>query len=155
MGGYGSGGHNKKNNELYSYDKIWAKTSIINHENKYYLRHGLDSKDITRQKCNFGGYRYYLICPKCNNKYTYLLKSNKYNDYKYLCRKCEGVTYTGQTVDTATRIKFKIDRLKKKLRRKPKYMHKTTYEKKLKEIDRLRDKHHYYWIKGAMKILGM
>lgn len=47
---------------------------------------------VTRTVCNYGGWRYWLICPTCKRRYGILYKRGVYQ--YYACRKCHDLTYT-------------------------------------------------------------
>ena len=48
--------------------------------------------NITRTACNYGGWRYWFVCPRCKRRCA-ILYSYGYPGY-FLCRKCHYLTYT-------------------------------------------------------------
>ena len=71
---------------------------------------------LTRTACNYGGWRYWLICPDCLRRCGKVYKVTIYGRYK--CRKCHDLTYTSaQEAHQYDRSKtigplvWKIDRL--------------------------------------------
>ncbi len=50
---------------------------------------------ITYTKCNFGGQRFWFVCPMCNGRIGVLYK-NPISE-AILCRKCHGLSYMKST----------------------------------------------------------
>lgn len=50
---------------------------------------------ITYTRCNFGGLRFWFVCPQCNNRVGVLYK-NPISE-AILCRKCHGLSYMKST----------------------------------------------------------
>ncbi len=46
---------------------------------------------VTCTRCNFGGLRFWFVCPQCNNRVGVLYK-NPISE-AILCRKCHGLSY--------------------------------------------------------------
>lgn len=47
---------------------------------------------LTRTPCNYGGWRYWLLCPTCGRRCGKLYKP--YYGWRYACRGCHDLTYT-------------------------------------------------------------
>ena len=84
---------------------------------------------------NYGGLRYWFLCPRCNRRIRYL-----YCDRLFLCRSCHGLTYrTTQATktDLHNTLTNQMDRIRRQLRAtggpldpcpdKPRYMHADIY----------------------------
>jgi len=85
-----------------------------------------------RQKCHYGGYRYFFNCPLCKQRMRKLYFSNG----AFLCRKCLNLSYKSQRLRPSKRYEYMMNKLeeevtKKKgclaLNKRPKHMHQTTY----------------------------
>ena len=89
---------------------------------------------VEKQPCQFGGYRYFLRCPgkTCNGRMRKLYCCGGV----FLCRKCLNLGYYSQRVVPSTRFWLMQNKLEEKLKKaggnlwkKPKGMHKRTFEK--------------------------
>ena len=93
--------------------------------------------------CNYGGFRMWFICPQCGKRVEILFGSNKY----FLCRNCQGLTYTSCNTHPTKRLFNKANKLKEKIGvepgimdlipDKPKGMHRSTFDNIVDEIQRL------------------
>jgi hypothetical protein len=107
----------------------------------------LDYKiNLTTTECNFGGIRYWFICPDCNKRVCVL-----YADIMFKCRACLGIVHRSRNesaLDQATmRLKKEKDNLWPELDLslfdsvrslyRPKWMRNRTYIKKKIELLRL------------------
>lgn len=85
--------------------------------------------------CNFGGYRYWFLCPNCNRRVALLYGAGKY----FLCRKCHKLAYGSQQETKAYRMLRKARNIRRRLganeslrypvNTKPKNMHWKTFDK--------------------------
>ncbi|QEA32127.1 hypothetical protein [Secundilactobacillus malefermentans] len=48
--------------------------------------------EITKTACNYGGWRYWFVCPSCQKRFTALYCKNE----RWMCRKCHGLLYRDQ-----------------------------------------------------------
>jgi len=124
------------------------------HENKIVLsfRHRSQGKDwesveqvvsLGKTPCNYGGYRKWFLCPRCNQRVAILYGTGKY----FFCRGCYDLTYESCNEPDFQRVLNKAYKLKKKLggeagldsmiADRPKGMHRKTYNKIRTEIIRL------------------
>ena len=98
--------------------------------------------DFDKTNCNFGGWRYWFFCPKCQRRVAKIYLDNK----KFICRKCHELVYVSQRRDQLDRIAIKLWKIRKKIGggsnifepiyKKPKGMHWLTFKKiKDKEIE--------------------
>jgi hypothetical protein len=93
---------------------------------------------VTASSCNFGGFRWWWLCPGCGRRCAIL-----YHEYeRFECRTCCGLTYTSSQSTEWVRRTRKTERVRKRLGivhgerlRKPKGMHWTTFERLLDEYD--------------------
>lgn len=75
----------------------------------------------------FGGYRTYFTCPRCSSR----RREVYFLDGLFLCRACHALPYQSQSegrIDRARRAEQKIELKLGPLRRKPKGMHRTTFQ---------------------------
>ena len=94
---------------------------------------------LDRTPCNYGGFRWWFLCPHCSRRVAVLYGAGKY----FLCRHCHGLTYSSQQESLPDRLLRKDRKIRKRLGGgnnllepfpfKPKNMHWKTYY-------RLRDK---------------
>lgn len=103
---------------------------------------------VSATACNYGGHRYWLVCPQCGKRYGVLYRKESC----WACRKCQGLAYGSQIRESPyhdyTKYFYKAVRIARKLdatfnpylidfvrgyRRmfpdKPKGMHWRTYER--------------------------
>jgi hypothetical protein len=85
----------------------FLKLKIKQYKNNLKL---LDNNNIkyTRLKCNYGGYRYFLICPLCHKNYTWLGEYKHKDKVYYFCRKCLNLNYESSQ---NSKLKNKEDKL--------------------------------------------
>lgn len=92
--------------------------------------------------CNYGGRRYWFLCPRCYRRVAVLYGAGKY----FYCRHCYGLTYASQQERLGDRMMRKARNIRKRLDSnntvfdlfplKPKGMHWKTYERLKLEADR-------------------
>lgn len=95
--------------------------------------------ETTSQRCNYGGLRYFFICPNCGKSVIRLY----YHDDRLVCRKCTGGRYWTENRAKGERIERKIEAIRAKLGTqgtKPKGMHSKTYERLTHELESLNQK---------------
>ena len=100
------------------------------------------SIQISKTPCNYGGYRYWFICPDCHKRVGVL-----YRQSNYKCRHCLGVNYQSQLQQPDTRLFARLNALRARLGwyggivhghgPKPKGMHTATYNRLLGEYVKL------------------
>lgn len=83
--------------------------------------------------CNYGGHRWWFLCPRCDRRVAVLYGAGKY----FLCRHCHGLTYSSQQESLPGRLMRKSRNIRKQLGGgnslidpfpfKPKNMHWETY----------------------------
>ena len=86
-----------------------------------------------RTPCNYGGHRWWFLCPHCSRRVAVLYGAGKY----FLCRHCHGLTYSSQQESLPDRLMRKSRKIRKQLGGgnslldpfpfKPKNMHWETY----------------------------
>jgi hypothetical protein len=95
-----------------------------------------DMVRITTTPCSFGGSRLWFVCPGCGRRAARLCCSTAY----FRCRKCCGVPYTSQMQSDFDRAIARREKLFGKLEgapyRKPKGMHRRTFEAIWAQIER-------------------
>ena len=97
---------------------------------------------LTRTSCNYGGYRYWWLCPNCSKRVSVL-----YCAGTYVCRHCIGACYGSQLQQPIDRLFSRVETVRARLGwvagiahgygTKPKGMHFTTYWQLLNEHDKL------------------
>lgn len=110
---------------------------------------------LSKTPCNYGGYRYWWLCPSCSKRVTVLFCAGV-----YVCRHCLNAPYGSQLQQPIDRLFSRAEAIRKRLRweagiahgnqGRPKHMHFTTYYKLVTEHNKLVQK-----ICGAtMKVLN-
>lgn len=95
------------------------------------------SVEVVSTQCNFGGKRWWFLCPQCARRCAIL--------YPRLCRICSGGRYRVELQSPHDRLITKAIRLRRRLGQteggtlaplpqKPKHMHWDTYAKRIAEI---------------------
>ena len=90
---------------------------------------------LEKVACNFGGSRFWLKCPQCESRSLRLFFNKK--NFKYACRSCVGIAYSSQSEGRVDRVWRKQLKQEKKLGEnwaKPKGMHHNTYSKIMHKI---------------------
>lgn len=116
------------------------KITFRKHKNHAYII------PIDKQACNYGGLRYYFICPLCDSRMRLLYLASKST---FLCRKCLNLGYKSQRLRPTLRYDYMTDKVTKSfdscINIKPKNMHTITY-------NRLKNLQHYYEQKSYQAI---
>ncbi len=106
---------------------------------------------------NFGGHRFWFICPVTFKKASVLYSSSRYQ--KFVSRHAIGLLYESQSENYGNRLITKKEKIEKKLGgencyKKPKGMHQRTYDKSLNQFFSLEEKINNYMIEilSAIKI---
>jgi hypothetical protein len=96
---------------------------------------------LDQTPCNYGGFRTWFLCPRCERRVGVLYGAGKY----FLCRHCYDLTYVTQQEDEATRLIRKARRIRKRLGAsddlmepvllKPKNMHWATFHRLREEVE--------------------
>lgn len=100
------------------------------------------SVQLSKTSCNYGGHRYWWLCPKCHKR-----TSTLYCAGLYVCRHCIGANYGSQLQQPIDRLFSRADAIRQRLgwqsgvaygnQGRPKGMHFTTYYRLVNEHDRL------------------
>lgn len=103
------------------------------------------SIQLTKTSCNYGGHRYWWLCPKC-----YQRTSTLYCAGLYVCRHCIGANYGSQLQQPIDRLFSRLHNIRQRLGwqagiahgtgERPKGMHHITYERLLVEYEQLTNK---------------
>lgn len=97
-----------------------------------------DGVVICSISCNYGGIRYFYVCPCCRKRYRHLYISRGKKHPHLICRKCRYLSYKCQSESGYDRIILKLCKLLKKYglkkqylykKNRPKGMHQTTFRK--------------------------
>lgn len=92
---------------------------------------------LTTTTPNFGGVRWWFLCPNCNRRVAFL-----YGGKYFLCRHCHNLAYSTQHEVFAHRMLSKSRKIREQIEdkngriNKPKGMHWKTFYKKLDEAER-------------------
>lgn len=140
-----------KNKELVELSRAKTVYEIPEHglkvtllEDCYHVEHEGGSYDIPieKQPCNFGGFRYFFHCPKCDKRMRILYLDNG----MFLCRKCLNFCYFTQVLRPperclvmAGKIKEKLESMAGSLDKKPPWIKKKTFEALKKKYSEYRD----------------
>lgn len=100
------------------------------------------SVQLTKTSCNYGGHRYWWLCPKCSQRVSVL-----YCAGVYVCRHCIDANYHSQLQQPIDRLFSRAGAIRARLGwvagiahgygTKPKGMHHSTYYRLLNEYDLL------------------
>lgn len=87
---------------------------------------------VEKQRCNFGGYRYYFRCPLCECR----MRKLYCNQGVFLCRNCLNLGYETQRLRKSKRHLYMKEKVEAQLQhkggdlyKKPKWMRQEAYEK--------------------------
>ncbi len=90
---------------------------------------------FNRTPCNYGGYRTWFLCPRCQRRVAVLYGAGKY----FFCRHCYGLAYSSQQQAPPFRLSSKAQKIRKLLGAsqdtgepiliKPKGMHWKTFDR--------------------------
>ena len=90
---------------------------------------------LDKTSCNFGGYREWLLCPRCRKRVAILYGAGKY----FFCRHCYGLCYESQQENETYRLIRKAQKIRERLGAsenlflpilfKPKGMHQKTFDR--------------------------
>ncbi len=90
--------------------------NIVNNKNYIELIYTHNKTEDIRYKVfietttpNYGGIRYWFICPKCHKRVTFL-----YGGKYFLCRTCQNLCYETQQLNTTDRMMEKSDKYRNK-----------------------------------------
>lgn len=96
--------------------------------------------------CNFGGYRYWFLCPGCGRRVAILYAAGKY----FLCRHCYRLTYASSQESGLDRLMRKSRKIRRRLGAsealstpivcKPRDMHQRTFNELRIEVMRIENK---------------
>lgn len=99
-----------------------------------------DSILLGKTPCNYGGHRYWFICPSCGKRQAVLYSPAGL----FRCRKCHGLPYSSQMESNSDRASRKANKLRKRLGgeegalnpipSRPKGMHNKTYDRIVSQI---------------------
>lgn len=98
---------------------------------------------VASTSCNYGGARYWLICPHCKRNVRLIYRQRG----EFGCRRCFNLAYQSQNEILADRLLRKRNRIWTRLKGgpssdgeiRPKWMHGATHENLLDEVSRLED----------------
>lgn len=103
------------------------------------------SIQLTKTSCNYGGHRYWWLCPKC-----YQRTSTLYCAGLYVCRHCIGANYGSQLQQPIDRLFSRLHTIRQRLGwqagiahgigERPKGMHQCTFNRILLEYQKLERK---------------
>lgn len=118
-----------------SLDKIPLAYSYRGKEYRYEVA-------ISRTACNYGGVRYWWLCPKCGKRVGVL-----YCAGVYVCRHCIGALYRTQLMQPIDKLFRRVEKIRHKLGwqagiahghgNRPKGMHRQTYDRLVWEHDKI------------------
>jgi hypothetical protein len=119
--------------------KVGPSSILLEHDEKIPLE--VPEIEISAFPCNYGGSRYYGICPACNRcvRSLYVLDATI-----PVCRVCLRMVYLSQNTTFRYRLYVKLKSAKNKLNNdewtKPKWMRKKTFERLQKNVFELDEK---------------
>jgi hypothetical protein len=97
---------------------------------------------LTKTSCNYGGHRYWWLCPKCSKRVAVL-----YCAGTYVCRHCIGCNYGSQLQQPIDRLFSRADAIRQRLgwqsgiaygnQGRPKGMHSKTFDRLVNEHGRI------------------
>ena len=84
--------------------------------------------NVTHTRCNYGGTRPWFVCPVRGERVAVLFSRAG----RFACRRCQRIAYasqTGDAIDRSWRKQYKAEAKLGQNWRRPKGMHRTTYER--------------------------
>ena len=153
---------------LLSWSRRGEQTGYINYKmglNRVFLNyccraHGNEWEEIEQiisldqTPCNYGGFRTWFLCPRCERRVAVLYGAGKY----FLCRHCYDLTYASQQESRADRLMRKArkirerlgvgDALSERILFKPKNMHQKTFDRLREEAEQAE---HLGWIVAGQR----
>jgi len=85
--------------------------------------------EVFSMSCNYGGFRYFGVCPCCKKKVSALYLNTAY----FACRTCLNLCYRSQNRTLSDRLYEKENKIEKKLNNdlftRPKWMREKTFER--------------------------
>lgn len=109
--------------------------------------------------CNYGGIRYFYVCPFCRNRYKYLYITQGKKHPRLICRKCHRLCYRTQSENEFSRLVLKTAKLFHTYRlrnehieqyHRPKGIHKKTFENMQTKIRKAVNKINGYLIQREL-----
>ncbi len=100
---------------------------------------------------NYGGKRYWFICPKCNRKVAFL-----YLRKTFLCRHCNKLTYKTQQVGYSNRMSIKSQKYKNRVMKndnKKRWVHWKTFYNTMDKADYYEDLSYINFYKKICKMI--
>ena len=102
----------------------------------YQVVQQMTSITLEQQRCNFGGYRTWFLCPNCDRRTSFLYSVAGL----FRCRICHNLTYVSQQSNRIDRLINKVNGIYEKLGdanadvlglppKRPRYMHRSTFRK--------------------------
>jgi len=98
-----------------------------------------ETVQLDKTPCHYGGYRQWFLCPHCRRRVVVLYGAG----IRFLCRKCNILTYASQNEDALSRMMRKSGKVRSQLEgldsdgfiSKPKGMHWKTFNRLVAEND--------------------
>ena len=100
------------------------------------------SIQLSKTSCNYGGHRYWWLCPKCSKRTSVLYFAGTYD-----CRHCIGCNYGSQLQQPIDRLFSRLHTIRQRLGwqagiahgigERPKGMHHSTYKRLIKDYEQL------------------
>jgi hypothetical protein len=110
----------------------------VNYQRRDSKKIANESIRLTWTPCNFGGWRGWFICPKCERRVAVIFCA-----YDLGCRRCYDLTYSSQRKNFADRACQRVNKIRKRLQwppgyifgefGKPKSMHWNTFRRLVQE----------------------
>jgi hypothetical protein len=134
--------------------KIHPSSIHLEHDEKLSL--DVSEIEISAFPCNYGGYRYYGLCPACNRcvRSLYVLDGTI-----PVCRVCLGIVYSSQNATFSYRLYRQLKSAKNKLSNdewtKPKWMREKTFEQlraKIFELDEKREIANFFSLRNHRSV---
>lgn len=133
---------------MWSYeDQVWLQ----------YLWQGQQAEQtvhLERTACFFGGTRPWFLCPGCRHRVAALYL----HAGTFRCRLCHDLRYECQSEDAISRTwrsQTKVERSLGQARMRPKGMHKATYERLRKDVNRVERERRMLVHAGLRRMLGL
>lgn len=125
--------------------RIETERMILNYRSRPHGGEWVDVEETVyfdKTPCNYGGLRYWFLCPGCGQRVALLYGAGKY----FLCRHCYNLTYASQQEDRLFRLLRKVQNIRERLGLsgatdepiifKPKGMHQKTFDRLRFEVER-------------------
>jgi len=145
------------NKVAYEIPQYKLKATLLSNSYQVEYDGGSYSIPYEKQACNYGGFRYFFHCPRCNQR----MRKLYCKDGKFLCRKCLNIGYYTQRLRPSERYLImkikaedKIENMAGSLQIKPPWIKYKTFRKLKTQYVKYDEKYYHAWGKEFRQEFG-